>query len=79
MPEPARNRGSGDFGPSKLIAYSVAGLLLSLGLCGLGGWQSGWLVEIGRTLLGIGLFTLPFGIVWAVAEAIVDAFSKKSR
>jgi MFS family permease len=79
MPEPAKRRGSSGLSPRKLIAYSVAGLLVSGGLCGLSDLQPGWLLATGRALFGICLFTLPFGIIWAIAEAVVNAVSKKKR
>ena len=78
MPEEGQGPGSKSLGSLKLIALSVAGMLLAGGLCGVAKTGSG--ISLLFSTLGsiVYLFSLPafvIGIVWAVIDLIAALFA----
>ncbi len=85
MPEPVAGPEVRPFTAGKLLTYSALGLLVGFGMCGLGmicgGGDQGppdWVIGATGTLMVLSAGGFAFGVIWAIVEAIVNAFAKRT-
>ena len=79
MPIPLEDYKSRPFTPNKLRTYSVAALLVSIGLCAPGnrGYGPPWLWRVGEVLFFVSLAGLAASLLWRLIEALIDRFKTK--
>lgn len=77
QPEP---RWPGLSAPMKLMAISVASLLVSFGLCGVSalgrGAFTGFFSGLGFFVFGLSLLGMVLSVLWFVVAAIIGAFRR---